>query len=51
VSESEIVTWCRDRLADFKRPKTVHVVEAIPRTATGKVQRLSVAAWLAGGKE
>jgi acyl-CoA synthetase (AMP-forming)/AMP-acid ligase II len=50
VSEAEIVKWCRDRLADFKCPKTVHVVEAIPRTATGKVQRLSVAAWLAGGK-
>lgn len=50
VSESEILKWCRDRLTDFKCPKTVHVVEAIPRTATGKVQRLSVAAWLVGAR-
>ncbi|MFZ1124178.1 MAG: acyl--CoA ligase [Candidatus Baltobacteraceae bacterium] len=32
------------RLASFKVPATIHLVQAIPRTATGKVQRRSVAA-------
>jgi acyl-CoA synthetase (AMP-forming)/AMP-acid ligase II len=43
VSEAELLAFCRDRLADFKRPKQIHVTEAIPRTATGKIQRRLVA--------
>ncbi len=30
---------CRERVAAFKVPVVVHVVDAIPRTPTGKVQR------------
>ncbi len=44
VSEAEIGEWCRSRLAEFKTPKKIHIVTAIPRTATGKIQRLNVAA-------
>jgi acyl-CoA synthetase (AMP-forming)/AMP-acid ligase II len=43
TSRSELLAYCRERLADFKRPKQIHIVEAIPRTATGKVQRRLVA--------
>ena len=32
-----------ERLADFKRPKQIHITETIPRTATGKIQRGVVA--------
>jgi len=35
---------CRDRLADFKVPKKIHIADALPRTATGKIQRRHVAA-------
>ncbi|MGY2047774.1 class I adenylate-forming enzyme family protein [Methylobacterium sp. JK268] len=33
-----ILDWCRDRIAGFKRPRTVSFLddEAMPRTATGK---------------
>lgn len=44
VAEAELLAWCRDRLAGFKCPAQLHMVEAIPRTATGKIQRLSLAA-------
>jgi acyl-CoA synthetase (AMP-forming)/AMP-acid ligase II len=44
VSEGELVAFCRERLADFKRPKRLHIADAIPRTATGKIQRRLVAA-------
>jgi len=43
-SESVLLSYCRERLADFKCPKKVHIVETIPRTATGKIQRRAVAA-------
>jgi acyl-CoA synthetase (AMP-forming)/AMP-acid ligase II len=43
ATESEILAHCRSRLADFKRPKQIFITEAIPRTATGKIQRRLVA--------
>jgi acyl-CoA synthetase (AMP-forming)/AMP-acid ligase II len=43
VSEKELAAWCRERLAEFKVPRRFHIVEQIPRTATGKVQRRHVA--------
>jgi len=48
ATEADLLAYCRERLADFKRPKKLYLVETIPRTATGKVQRLNVAAALAG---
>lgn len=43
VAEKELIDHCRRLLADFKVPKKVHMVESIPRTPTGKVQRRFVA--------
>ena len=42
--ESELLAHCRDHLADFKCPKKIHIVDAIPRTSTGKLQRRALAA-------
>ncbi len=44
AGEAELIGFCRERMADFKCPKKIHVVETIPRTATGKIQRRAVAA-------
>ncbi len=46
VTEADLTRYCREHLADFKIPKQIHLVETIPRTATGKVQRRHVAAAL-----
>ena len=43
VTESELLAYCRERLADYKRPKQIYITETIPRTATGKIQRGVVA--------
>jgi acyl-CoA synthetase (AMP-forming)/AMP-acid ligase II len=43
VSEKELVTFCRARLADFKVPSRLYFVDAIPKTPTGKIQRRFVA--------
>jgi len=49
VSEQDLVRYCRERLADFKVPRSVYVLQQIPRTATGKVQRRAVADALVTG--
>jgi acyl-CoA synthetase (AMP-forming)/AMP-acid ligase II len=48
--ESQIIAFCKQHLSDFKCPKTLYIVDAIPRTATGKIQRGAIAALLAGGR-
>jgi len=48
VSETDILAFCKERLADFKRPKKIHITDAIPRTATGKIQRGAVAKAFSG---
>ena len=46
-TENDLIQHCRSLLADFKCPKAIHILEAIPRTATGKIQRRNVAAAIA----
>jgi acyl-CoA synthetase (AMP-forming)/AMP-acid ligase II len=43
ASDADLLAYCKERLAEFKRPKQIHVTTAIPRTATGKIQRGVVA--------
>jgi len=43
VGQAELLAFCKERLADYKRPKQIHITQAIPRTATGKIQRGAVA--------
>lgn len=38
-SESELVAFCREGLAAFKRPRAVVTVDELPKTPTGKIQR------------
>ena len=49
ATERELIGHCRQSLASFKVPRRIHIVDAIPRTATGKVQRRIVAEVITGG--
>lgn len=40
----DVVAWCRHRLADHKVPRSVVIVDAIPRTARGKIDRSALLA-------
>jgi fatty-acyl-CoA synthase len=53
VSESDIITHCRGKIAGFKIPKKVEFREAIPRTATGKIQKFKLREqfWSAGERQ
>ena len=39
IGADALIAHCRERLAAFKVPKTIYIVDAIPRTPTGKLQR------------
>ena len=42
VDGAELIAFCREGLAAFKRPRQVLVLDALPKTATGKIQRVVV---------
>ena len=37
VTEQDLIDFCRDRLAGFKRPRSVVFVDELPRNVMGKV--------------
>ncbi|MCI0335970.1 MAG: long-chain-fatty-acid--CoA ligase [Acidobacteria bacterium] len=39
ATEDEIIEFCRANMAHFKCPRAVSFIEALPRTATGKIQK------------
>jgi benzoate-CoA ligase family protein len=46
ATAEELIAWCREGLAHFKAPRQVVFVEELPKTATGKLQRFKVRAFL-----
>jgi acyl-coenzyme A synthetase/AMP-(fatty) acid ligase len=38
-SAEELLRWCRERLADYKLPRVIRLLEYLPRTANGKLMR------------
>jgi fatty-acyl-CoA synthase len=44
----DVLDHCRERLASFKKPTALVVVDALPRTATGKVQKFELRKLYAG---
>jgi acyl-CoA synthetase (AMP-forming)/AMP-acid ligase II len=47
VTDRELRRHCREHLSAYKIPTTICVVDAIPRTATGKLQRARMVSLLA----
>jgi oxalate---CoA ligase len=48
IDEAALRAWCAERLAQFKLPRQIFVLETIPRTPTGKVQRARIGKTLTG---
>jgi len=39
VTEQEIIDFCKDKLATFKRPRVVEFLDEIPKNVVGKSLR------------
>jgi acyl-CoA synthetase (AMP-forming)/AMP-acid ligase II len=42
VTEADVIAHCRGKIAGYKIPKKVEFRDAIPRTATGKIQKFKL---------
>jgi fatty-acyl-CoA synthase len=42
VEPDAIIAWCKDKIAHHKIPAAVRVVDALPMTVTGKVQKFAM---------
>lgn len=51
VDEASIIEWTRERLAGFKVPKSVDVIDVMPRNASGKILRKDLRAPYWEGRE
>jgi len=51
VTEQQLIDHCRERMAHFKCPSSVDVVEELARTATGKLQKFKLRATYWEGRE
>ena len=49
VEPEAIVAWAREHMANFKAPRSVHVVDALPLNASGKVLKFELRDRLAAG--
>ena len=43
VSEEELISYCAERLADYKCPKSIRIVKDIPKGPTGKLLKRELA--------
>lgn len=50
-SPADVIAWARERIAHYKAPKRVMIVEALPRNASGKVLRRELRASFWEGRE
>jgi len=39
ATEAEIKKFCRERLVDYKVPKEVIIMDALPKTGSGKIRK------------
>lgn len=42
LDPAELQTYCRERLAAYKVPRMIEVMDELPKTVTGKIQRLAL---------
>ena len=49
VDETELIAWAREKMANYKVPRSIEVVDALPLNATGKVLKYVLREQAAGG--
>ncbi len=49
ITEAALRAFCADRIASYKAPKSIEFADALPRTALGKIDKVSLRASRHGG--
>jgi acyl-CoA synthetase (AMP-forming)/AMP-acid ligase II len=39
LTPADVIAWCRERMANYKVPRAVEIVDALPMNASGKVMK------------
>lgn len=42
ASAEDLISFCRDRLAAYKVPRSLEILQELPKTVTGKIQRVEL---------
>ena len=42
IAPEEVISFCKERMAGYKVPKKVLIVQDFPRTASGKIQKVKL---------
>ena len=42
IDPTELLEWCREHMANYKVPRSIDVLDALPLTASGKVQKFKL---------
>ena len=42
IKPEDVISWCRENMANYKVPRRVEVVEELPLTPSGKVQKFAL---------
>jgi acyl-CoA synthetase (AMP-forming)/AMP-acid ligase II len=50
VSGEELIAFCRERIASYKKPRHVVFIDALPKNASGKVLKRELRARIAAGE-
>jgi acyl-CoA synthetase (AMP-forming)/AMP-acid ligase II len=45
ADDAELVAWVRDRLAHYKAPRSVVILDELPKGGTGKIQKQQLRDW------
>ncbi|MBV8430125.1 MAG: AMP-binding protein, partial [Solirubrobacterales bacterium] len=46
ASPTELIAWAKERIGGYKYPREIHVIDAVPLTSVGKIDRKALRAQL-----
>jgi len=51
IDADDVIAWAREKIAGFKVPKSIDIIEALPRNASGKILRKDLRAPYWAGRD
>jgi acyl-coenzyme A synthetase/AMP-(fatty) acid ligase len=42
LEKKDVLRFCHERIAEYKVPREIHILDNLPRTPTGKITKLEL---------